>query len=48
MDSTWQYGGCMMNFINILKRMNWPIIIIMGMTIIIWYGIIKLIGSIIA
>ena len=48
MDSIWQYGGCMMNFIKFLKRVNWPIIIIMGMTIIIWYGIIKLIGSIIA
>jgi len=42
MDFIWQYGEYMMNFI---KRINWPMIVIIGMGCTIWYYIIKLIRS---
>ena len=42
MDSIWQYGGCMMNFIKFLKRVNWPMIVIIAISFTIWYYVIKL------
>jgi len=43
MDSTWQYGGFMMNFI---KRINWVWIGLITISFTIWYYIIKLIRSV--
>ena len=48
MDSIWQYGGFMMNFI---KRINWMNLLLwiglMTISFTIWYWIIKLVFKII-
>ena len=50
MDSTWQYGGCMMNFINgiieLIQRINWIWIGLIVISFTIWYYVIKLIFKI--
>ena len=48
MDSIWQYGECMMNFIKRVNWMNlclWLSIMIISFTM--WYWIIKLITKLI-
>ena len=55
MVSIWQYGGCMMNFINgintLIRRVNWMNLClwlsIMIISFTMWYWIIKLITKLI-